>query len=433
VSRRWPLVALLACAVLLGVALAAYLLRSVKDVEAIGRKPSLVREFGEGAYVDQSFAVPRDGLHAVTLTVWSDRPAAVAFEFHLFRRGEGPSEEVASRVVDVSKPSGLMRERIEFPPITPAKDRVFVARLHLTRAAARDPEAAAQTRPVVALAAWADNPLPSGTLSLGGDDRWADLDFSAEASPSTRLGRMVDATNAALRWPIHLTPVTALFLTLVYWAVLVAVAGSAMAPLPASPSAPQPTSTTSSRNAPWQTRLRSACAIALVVAAPALFVSILAAREHVSADLLDQLDLAVMESPAGLHGAFSLWQEAINGFAPPALFAHPPSRVAWPVTIPRRDPLLRANVALRPYVWEHRSDGATFTISLEEGAAATTLASRFVNPGQNASDRAWVPVDVDLSQYAGRSVRLVFTTSPGPAGDAGWDWALWGNPRIVER
>ena len=70
--------------------------------------------------------------------LWSGVPAAIAFQFHLYRRGEGPSEEVATRDVETSISSGTVRQRIQFPPISPAKDRVFVVRLQLTRAVARD-------------------------------------------------------------------------------------------------------------------------------------------------------------------------------------------------------------------------------------------------------------------------------------------------------
>ena len=147
---------------------------------------------------------------------------------------------------------------------------------------------------------------------------------------------------------------------------------------------------------------------------------------------MNDLDDSVLDSPAGMHGAFSPWQEGINGSAPPALFAHPPSRITWTVAVPAHKPLLKMNVALRPYVWD-KSDGVVFSISAEDGATVTELSSRLVNPRTNFNDRMWVPVEADLSPYAGRSVRLVLTTSPGPAGDPGWDWALWGDPAIIEQ
>ena len=35
------------------------------------------------------------------------------------------------------------------------------------------------------------------------------------------------------------------------------------------------------------------------------------------------------------------------------------------------------------------------------------------------------------SLQSGENVVLRFTTNPGPAGNTGWDWAVWGEPKIV--
>lgn len=436
ITRRVSSWALLVCVVSLGIALGDYFLRDVKDVDSTGQKLSTVREFGEGTLIAQSFSMPRDGLRALTVSLWSDEPAAITFEFHLFRRGQGPSEEVVTRVVEVSKPAGTVRQTIEFPAISPAKHREFVARFQLTRALARnvEPTAAPAARPSVGLIAWGDNPLPSGMLWVGDEERWGDLDFSAEADPPTRLQRMAGAIDASLQPALRLTTAGALLLAILYGVMVVAVAASAAA----STGQKTPRFGDQSAFPALHTRgterwARRVAAVALGVGTPALFLTILATRERPAVDLMNELDLAVMESPAGMHGAFSLWQEAINGNAPQALFAHPPSRIIWTVAVPARKPLLKTSVALRPYVWENRSDGVTFAISVDDGGHVTDLSSRFVNPGDNLNDRAWLAMDVDLSPYAGRSVRIVLTTSPGPAGNVGWDWAMWGDPRIVER
>jgi hypothetical protein len=54
-----------------------------------------------------------------------------------------------------------------------------------------------------------------------------------------------------------------------------------------------------------------------------------------------------------------------------------------------------------------------------------------VDPKRNDSDRRWHPHVVDLSGYAGQTVTLVFETGTGPAGDYRYDWAGWGEPRLV--
>jgi len=39
---------------------------------------------------------------------------------------------------------------------------------------------------------------------------------------------------------------------------------------------------------------------------------------------------------------------------------------------------------------------------------------------------------IDLSDYAGQTVTLIFETTTGPAGDYRYDWAGWGEPRVCK-
>src|SRR5262249_44625897 len=139
--------------------------------------------------------------------------------------------------------------------------------------------------------------------------------------------------------------------------------------------------------------LRIAGTVMLATATPLLFAAILVTRERVTENLLDELDSARLESPAGMHGGFIRIEEVINGFSPPVLFAHPPSRITWTVQIPVQKPVFRANLALRPYVWEHRSDGVTFEVTIADGSHETKV-SRFLNPGSSLNDRAWVEMAI---------------------------------------
>ena len=74
-------------------------------------------------------------------------------------------------------------------------------------------------------------------------------------------------------------------------------------------------------------------------------------------------------------------------------------------------------------LWEgsERSDGVTFVVSVQ----GDEIFRRHYN------QQKWQPVTLDLSPYQGRIVKLRFTTTPGPNGDTGWDWAVWGEPKIV--
>jgi hypothetical protein len=103
------------------------------------------------------------------------------------------------------------------------------------------------------------------------------------------------------------------------------------------------------------------------------------------------------------------------------------------VQVPQGARLLTA-VGLEQGAWDLSADGVVFGISLEQGAQRVDLLTRHVDPLHVPADRGWVPVDIDLSAYAGRTVSLVFRTEPSMPGlpaNGGYDWAVWGAPRVV--
>ena len=432
-TRTLAVLALVICAAILGIEFGEYFLRGVQDINAVGKKPTLVTEFGAGRPVSQSFTVHRDGLHSIAVSISSDQAAVIGFEFSLIRKGavaDWPDEPITKRLVQMSAPAGITRQTIDFPPVSRSKDRTFVATFTMSDVMRRGSTAA---DPRVALTAWADDAFRGGALKVGNEDRWGDLAFSAQADPPTRVQRLLDALNLALPSSLRLGRASLVVLTAVYGLLLALVCYVAIStwrqvdPWTTVVSDAVRVDRPETRTMHW---IRAAATLSFAVATPLLFAAILVTRERVAVDLLDRLDTAQMESPAGMHVGFSRVEEVINGFSPPALFAHPPSRVTWRVNVPARKPVLKTNIALRPYVWEHRSDGVGFDIAITDGSHATSV-SRFLNPGRQMNDRAWVEMAVDLSEFAGRSVEIALATSPGPNGNVGWDWALWGDPRIV--
>jgi len=429
-TRGLAVLALVICAALLSLAAGRYFLSGVHDLDAIGKKPSLVSEFGARVPISQSFTVQRDGLHSITVAISSDQAADLAFEMSLIRKGaraDWPDEPITKQIVHVSVPEGVTRETIDFPAVTRSKDRTFVATFTLSDV---KPQGSLPTAPHVALAGWADDASRSGSLKVGADDRWGDLAFSAQVDPPTRLGRLIDSVNRTLTPAVSVGRASFGVLAAFYGLLLGIVCYLGMRAWRPVDRWSAAAAEVVNVESPTVRPLRIAVTVILAAATPLLFIAILVTRERVTVNLLDELDSARMESPAGMHGGFSRIEEVINGFAPPALFAHPPSRITWTVQIPVQKPVFRANLALRPYVWEHRSDGVTFEVMITDGSHETKV-SRFLSPGSNLNDRAWVEMAIDLSKYAGRQVDLSLTTSAGPRGDPAWDWALWGNPRIV--
>jgi hypothetical protein len=432
--RAFAGLALVICAALLGVECGDYFLRDVHDIDAIGQRPTLVSEFGAGVPVAQSFLVPGDGLHSMTVSISSDQAAVIVFEFSLIRRGvlsDWPDEPIIKRQIQMSVPAGITRETIDFPPVSRSKDRTFVATFTLSDVMRRGSTA---SDPHVALSAWSDDAFRGGSLKVGAVDRWGDLAFSAQVDPPTRLQRLITALNRTLAPTLRLGTATVVVLAALYAVLFAIVCYWGLRTRREVDAWPEPAVEIDhirhGEPRTVQSMIRVAGTVTFAVAAPLLFATILVTRERVAVDLLDRLDSARMESSAPMHTTFSRIEEVINGQSPPALFAHPPSRVTWTVDVPDQRPWFKTSVALRPYVWEHRSDGVTFDVIVTDGAHQSR-ATRFLNPGAQINDRAWLEMNLDLAEYAGRPVQVTLETSPGPHGDAGWDWAMWGNPRIV--
>ena len=75
-------------------------------------------------------------------------------------------------------------------------------------------------------------------------------------------------------------------------------------------------------------------------------------------------------------------------------------------------------------------------VRVSDGRTYDQLFTQHVDPFDNAADRRWIPVLVDLSAYGGEEVDLIFNTSPArrrrPA-TCDNDLPLWGAPEIVIR
>lgn len=127
-------------------------------------------------------------------------------------------------------------------------------------------------------------------------------------------------------------------------------------------------------------------------------------------------------------------QDSSGGVEKAALFAHPPAegytRIQYTVTLPQVESnenlILQFSIGLRDGVdfeLPHtKPDGAQFAIEISDER-------RFEGVSETCR---WEEHLIDLSDFAGRAVQVVFLTNCNGAGNTNYDWALWGNPRILK-
>lgn len=132
---------------------------------------------------------------------------------------------------------------------------------------------------------------------------------------------------------------------------------------------------------------------------------------------------------------FQVVDAVLDGESRQAIATPPDSRLTYKVRIPD-DAWLRVAVGTRTESWSQEGNGVLFFVGVSDGRSFEDLFKQHVNPFQNAGDRKWIQVWVDLSAYAGEEVELIFNTRAGPEGQAAdtrHDQPLWGDPEIVVR
>ena len=113
------------------------------------------------------------------------------------------------------------------------------------------------------------------------------------------------------------------------------------------------------------------------------------------------------------------------------LFMHPDSSVNYSVTVPENTNLY-FDLAVAPDSWRQPGDGVTFSVDVQSEQGTIQVFSVYIDPKNNYEDQQWNSYMIDLSDYAGQTINIVFKTDCGPAEDCRYDWAGWGEPRLLQ-
>ena len=127
-------------------------------------------------------------------------------------------------------------------------------------------------------------------------------------------------------------------------------------------------------------------------------------------------------------------QDSAGGVKKAALFEHPPAegyaRIQYEVTLPQ----VESNENLILYFSIGLRDGVDFELphTKPDGVQfAIEISDKRCFEGISEACR-WDEHLIDLSDFAGSTVHVVFLTNCNGAGNTDYDWALWGNPRVLK-
>ena len=133
------------------------------------------------------------------------------------------------------------------------------------------------------------------------------------------------------------------------------------------------------------------------------------------------------ELPRQRGASFQKTEVSIAGVRKPAIDAHPPWQgisgdtfAEWTLSLPN-SPHIRLEFDMGLAEGSENSDGVTFIVSIQGDEIFREHYAR----------QQWKHISLDLTTYQGEDVKLRFTTNPGPKENTGWDWAMWGEPKII--
>jgi tetratricopeptide (TPR) repeat protein len=149
-------------------------------------------------------------------------------------------------------------------------------------------------------------------------------------------------------------------------------------------------------------------------------------------DLASELETATLKSSLEPMEAIQPEVISIGGLELDAIFMHPTSSAAYSLSLPSGDVWLDWYLALVPEAAAlGQGDGVQFDLYLERDGTRYLVFSEYIDPKNLDNQRRWLHRDLNLSMWAGQTITLTFATDPGPNGDVRYDWAAWGEPRIV--
>ena len=159
------------------------------------------------------------------------------------------------------------------------------------------------------------------------------------------------------------------------------------------------------------------------------------AQSKVGYDFIDHLDIAIHPTPPGDGEVLNVQDWTIGQETHRVLYQAPSfagsSRILYHVNVVQHSKLV-FDVAMDPASWNLKGDGVKFSVYLVADGMTHQVFSTYIDPKHNKDDQDWHPNSIDLEKYSGKLVTFIFETNTGPMGDYRYDWAGWGEPRLLQ-
>ncbi len=159
------------------------------------------------------------------------------------------------------------------------------------------------------------------------------------------------------------------------------------------------------------------------------------ANMKVGYDFIDHVDKAIQPIPPGEGEIINVQEWSINQENHRVLYQTPSfagtSRILYQVVVENHSKLA-FDVAMDPASWELEGDGVAFTIYIVADGITHQVFTTYIDPKHNKEDQRWYPNAIDLDKYSGKKLTFIFETNTGPMGDYRYDWAGWGEPRLLQ-
>lgn len=157
--------------------------------------------------------------------------------------------------------------------------------------------------------------------------------------------------------------------------------------------------------------------------------------QPVSYDFLEHFAETNSDNLGTSTGQSEVITQTINYDTRSILFQHPSSRVTYSIDLPEKA-VLQFGLGVSPEAWSaENSDGVEYNLyirSEQRPDALYRVYQNIIDPKNNPEDRRWFDERVDLRQFGGQHVEIVFEALPGTANNFDYDWGGWSQPVLID-